>query len=326
MKMRARYITYILAGIAVISAIFLTKDKIAEASNKVYLNETDLTLELGHYRTLKVYGSKQKPTFKSANNRAATVSSNGKVTAKGWGSTTIYTYVGNKTLRTKVTIVQMNKKDLTLLPGKTYQLALWGSNNSTTWKSSNSKVATVSDKGLVTAVGNGTATITATFNGKKITSKITVFGLNHDSVVLEYGGRFSSTRANYGSKVKLQAVGTKDKATWSSSNTKVATVDKNGKVTAKGPGNAKITVEVNGSKVSTDIKVLQMEHSQLELKKGQTFDLNVLGTNNDISWRTLNNTVVKVDDNGVVTAVGSGTTKVIAEVDGMKIRTIITVK
>lgn len=326
MKMRIRYITYILASIAIISAIFITKDKIVEAANKVYLNETDLTLELGRYRTLKVYGSKQKPTFRSANNRAATVTSNGRITAKGWGSTTVYTYAGNRTLRTKVTIVQMNKKNVALSPGKTSQLALWGSNNSTTWKSSNAKVATVSDDGLVTAVGNGTATITARFNGKNITSKITVFSLNHDSVVLEYGGRFTATTPNHGRIVTLKVQGTKDKATWSSNNTKVATVDSKGKVTSRGPGNATITVDIKGSKITTDIKVLQMEVCMLELEKGETFKLNVLGTNSEIYWRTLNHTVVIVDQDGVVTGVGPGITKVIAEVDGKLVRCIITVK
>jgi uncharacterized protein YjdB len=326
MNKRFRYITYILASIALISAVFLTKDKIAEAANRVYLNETNLTLETGHYRTLKVYGTNQRATFKSANSRAATVSSSGRITARGWGSTTVYTYVGNKTLRTKVTIVQMNRKNVGLTPGKTSQLTLWGSNNSTTWKSNNNKVATVSDNGLVTAVSNGTATITATFNGKNITSKITVLGLNHDSAVLEYGGRFSATRPNYGSKVKLKVEGTKDKATWSSNNTSVATVDSNGKVTARGYGKAMITATVNGSSVSTEIRVLEMQSSELELTTGENYSLSVLGTNSDIKWRTLNSNVVTVDDNGLITEVGAGTTKVIAEVDGKQIRSIITVK
>lgn len=326
MKKRFRYIAYTLASIAFISAIFLTKDKIAEAANKIYLDVSDLTLELGHYKTLKVYGTSQKPTFKSANDKAATVSSSGKITAQGWGSTTVYTYVADKTLKTKVTIVQMNNKDVALTPGKTYQLTLWGSDSSTSWKSSNKKVATVSDNGLVTAVGNGTATITATFNDKKITSTVTVFSLNKDYAVLEYGGRFSITRPNYGSKVKLKLEGGNDKVTWESNNPSVATVDSNGKVTAKGPGKAMITASLNGAQVSAEIKVLQMNSSQLELSAGQNYQLSVLGTNNDIKWRTLNKTVVTVDENGLVKAVGRGTTKVIAEVDGMLIRSVITVK
>lgn len=327
MKKRFRYITYILASIALLTAIFITKDKIAEAANRVYLNETDLTLELGRYRTLKVYGTNERATFRSANNRAATVASNGRITAQGWGSTTVYTYVGNRTLRTKVTIVQMNKKNVTLLPGDTSQLTLWGSNNSTTWKSNNTKVATVSNNGLVTAVGNGTATITARFGGKNITSTITVIGLNYDSKILEYDGRFSTTRANYGSYIILKVEGSNSRATWSSSNTRVATVDSNGKVTARGPGNAKIYATVNGSRVSSDIKVLQMQFSELDLRQGNTYNLKVLGTDSDIQlWRSTKNSVVTVDDKGVVTGISPGTAKVIAEVDGMRIRCIVTVR
>ena len=326
MKKRFRYITYILAGIVLFSAILITMDKIAEAANRVYLNETDLTLEVGRYRTLKVYGSRLTPTFRSANNRAATVTTKGRITARGWGSTTIYTYVENKTLRTKVTIVQINKKYVTLTPGNTSALTLWGADNSTTWKSNNTKVATVSENGLVTAIGNGTATITATFNGKNITSEITVIGLNHESKVLEYGGRFSLTRANYGSVVKLKVEGSNSQATWSSANTRVATVDSSGKVTAKGPGSTKIYATINGSSVSADIKVLQMQFSELDLKKGGTFSLKVLGSDSDIIWRSTKRSVATVDDNGVVTGKEPGTAKIIAEIDGRLIRCIVTVR
>lgn len=326
MKKRFRYLTYILASIALISAIFLTKDIIAEAANRVYLNETNLTLETGHYRTLKVYGSNLKPTFKSANNRAATVSSSGRITAKGWGSTTIYTYVGNKTLRTKVTIVQINKKNVTLKPGDTSALTLWGANNTVKWKSNNKKVATVSENGLVTATGNGTATITASFNGKNIISKITVIGLNHESKVLEYGGRFTLDTPNYGTVVKLKVEGTKDQAKWSSGNTRVATVDSNGKVTARGPGSTKIYASINGSSVSADIKVLQMQNSVLYLDEGETFKLNILGSNSDVIWMSNKRSVAIVDENGVVTGIAPGTAKIIAEIDGRLVRSIVTVK
>lgn len=326
MKKRFGLIACIFAAIALFIAVFATKDKIAQAANKIYLNATDITLELGHYKTLKVYGTNEKATFKSANTRAATVTSGGKVTAQGWGSTTIYTYVAGKTLKTKVTIVQMSKKNVTLAPGNTIKLELWGSDSSTTWSSDNTKVATVSDDGLVTGVGVGKATVTATFNGKKITSQITVIGLNHTYKVLEFGGKFSLTRSNYGSTIKLQVTGSNEKVTWSSSDTKVAVVDSKGKVTAKGPGEARIYASVNGSSVYAVIRVLKMEHSTLELKKGETFKLNVLGTDSEIIWKSNKKSVATVDDNGVVTAVKQGTAKIIAEVDGRLVRCIVTVK
>ncbi len=328
MKKKLRYLTYILAGIAMFTAILFTNDKFfAEAANRVYLNETDLVLELGHYRTLKVRGSNQKAIFKSANNNAATVSSGGRVTAKGWGSTTIYTYVGNKTLKTKVTIVQMNKKNVGLSPGQTSQLTLWGAtSNDVEWKSSNKKVATVSDKGLVTAVSNGNATITATFKDKKIVSNITVIGLNHDSFVLEHDPKFSLTGSGFGHVKKLKVTGTNDKVTWSSSNTNVATVNSKGKVTAKGPGSAKITASVKGTKISADVKVLKISYNQLELNKGENFTLEVLGTKSNPTWKSYNTSIATVTADGIVTAKSAGTTKIVAEVDGKILRCILTVR
>lgn len=329
MKKRLRYIAYALTGLALFAAILITKEKIsAQAAGKVYLNETDLTLELGHYRTLKVNGTSQKVTWKSANTKAATVTSGGKVTAMGWGSTKIYAYVGDKTLTCKVTIVQMNKKDITLAPKGTYQLTLWGADKNVTWKSSNTKVATVSDDGLVTAVGKGSATITATFNGKNITSNVNVIELtlNHESAVLEYDGKFSLTRDGFGNVIKLSASGTKDKVTWTTSDKKVADVDSNGKVTAKGPGTAIITATANGLKATCEVNVLKISKNELTLKKGETYSLNVLGTDSDINWFSNKNSVATVDENGLVTAKAPGTSKIIAEVGDKLVRCIVTVK
>lgn len=327
MKKKFRCLTYILAGIAVFSAILYTNENFfAEAANRVYLNESDLTLEVGHYRTLKVYGTSQKASFKSGNQRAATVSSNGKVTARGWGSTTIYTYVGNRTLKTRLTTVQMNKKNVGLTPGQTTQLTLWGANDSVKWKTSNKNVATVSDTGLVTAVSDGNAIITATFNGKKITSKISVIGLNHNSFVLEFDPRFSLTSDGFGDVKTLKVTGTNDKVTWSSSDKDVATVNSKGKVTAKGPGTAKITANVNGTKVSSDVRVVKISYNQLELKKGENFTLEVLGNSTNPLWSSYKKSVATVSADGVVTAKAPGTAKIVAEVDGRIVRCILTVK
>ncbi|CUH92714.1 Ig-like domain-containing protein [Herbinix luporum] len=327
MKKKFRYITYALAGLAIISALLITKDKLtAEAANNIYLNETNLTLELGRYRTLKVKGTNKNVSWKSANPRAATVSSNGRVTAKGWGKTKIYATVGNKTLTCNVTIVQMNKKNVTLAVNKTSQLTLWGANDTVTWKSSNNKVATVSDTGLVKAKSVGEATITATFNGKKISSQINVVELNTDKVVLEYGGMFDATRSNFGTVKTLKVIGSQDKVSWTSSNKNVATVNSSGKVTAKGPGNATITANINGAKITCNVKVLQMSFSKLELSKGENFSLNVLGTDSPILWFSNKKSVAIVSEDGVVTAKNKGTAKIIAEVDGILVRSIVTVK
>ena len=120
------------------------------------------------------------------------------------------------------------------------------SKGATTYKSSDKKVAKVSTKGKITALKKGTATITVTNNGVSKSFKITVKNpkLNKMKRTLKKGDTF-----------KLTITGKVGKQTYASNNKKVATVNKNGKITAKKKGNATITVKTNGMKLKCTIKV-----------------------------------------------------------------------
>jgi uncharacterized protein YkwD len=72
---------------------------------------------------------------------------------------------------------RINKVKKTLLVGNTFQLKVSGTSQKITWKSSNTKVATVSKNGLVKAKKKGTATITAKIGEKKYQCRITVVTL-----------------------------------------------------------------------------------------------------------------------------------------------------
>lgn len=74
----------------------------------------------------------------------------------------------------KAATVKISKTSLTLVSGKTATLKITGTTKSVKWASSKKAVATVSSKGKVTAKSAGTATITATVNGKKYVCKVTV--------------------------------------------------------------------------------------------------------------------------------------------------------
>lgn len=125
------------------------------------------------------------------------------------------------------------------------------------WKSSNKKVATVSKSGYVTGKKKGTVKITATSKKNKKakkTIKITVKDLKAKSVTLSkksanmYPGQKSALKAT----VKGQTGFYNQGVTWKSSNTKAATVDSKGNVTAKAAGSATITAtEKGGSKKAT---------------------------------------------------------------------------
>ncbi len=314
---------------AILSAVVFTKDiDSAKAAGSIYLNNSSLTLEVGHYSTLKVKGTSQKVTWKSANEKCATVSSGGRVTAMGWGTTTVYATVGGKKLSCKVTVVQMSSRDFTLAPGASKTLSLWGANNTVTWSSSNKSVATVSSDGKVTGKAAGTANITAVLNGKSFTRKVTVIDMdiNEKSIVLEYDGKFSLTQLGYGRSKKLKVAGTNMKATWKSSNEAVAAVDSSGKVVAKGAGTATITASVDGASVSCKVTVLKISNNELTLKKGQTAKLSVYGASGEITWDSYKKSVATVAADGTVTAKSAGTAKIVANVNGRLVRCIVTVK
>lgn len=152
------------------------------------LNKKSVSLNVGKTYTLKATGTKGKITWTSSNKSVATVSSKGAVKAKKKGTAVITAKYGKKKLTCKVTVkqpvksIKLNKTSATLKKGKSLTLKATispsnANNKAVTWTSSNKKVATVSSKGVVKAVGNGTATITVKAkdgSGKKATCKITV--------------------------------------------------------------------------------------------------------------------------------------------------------
>ena len=159
------------------------------------LNKKSISLNVGKTYTLKASGTKGKITWTSSKKSVATVSSKGVVKAKKKGTAVITAKYGKKKLACKVTVkqpvksIKLNKTSATLKKGKSLTLKATispssANNKAVTWSSSNKKVATVSSKGVVKAVGNGTATITVKVkdgSGKKATCKITVGTTNTPS-------------------------------------------------------------------------------------------------------------------------------------------------
>ncbi|MBQ0026342.1 MAG: Ig-like domain-containing protein [Lachnospiraceae bacterium] len=161
----------------------------------VTLNKTALKLNVGSSETLTTTiapsnASNKKVTWSSDKTSVATVSSDGKVTGVAAGEATITakTADGGFTATCKVTVstvavtgVSIDKSSTTIYVGKTDKLkAVFTPSNATnknvTWSSSDPAVATVSSDGTVTAVAEGTATITVKTSdgGKTATSTVTV--------------------------------------------------------------------------------------------------------------------------------------------------------
>lgn len=201
-------------------------------------------------------------TWESSNPKVATVNNQGIVTAVSGGTAviTVITTDGGKKAQCVVTVkkskyVKVSKITTNMMvkylrKGKKVQLKATvspanASDRTVTWKSSNTKVAVVTPKGNVTAKKNGSATITATAGGKTAKVKIKI-GKKYISV-----GRVKLSKKKLVMNVKgtyfLRATVTPRKASykslvWRSGNRKVVTVNKKGKLIAKGVGKTTITV------------------------------------------------------------------------------------
>ena len=158
-----------------------------------------------------------------------------------------------------VASVSLSQGSVSLEPGGTVNLtATVAPDNATdknvTWSTSNQAVATVSN-GAVTAVGEGSATITATAGGKSGTCSVSVKKKNVAVVSVELDK--TDVELEEGKVVTLVATvkpddATDKKVTWKSDSEQVAVVDANGKVTAVKPGSATITVTTaDGGKTSS---------------------------------------------------------------------------
>ena len=142
---------------------------------------------------------------------------------KGTFYVTITAKVRSKKYKCKIKVEapSISKKTYTMKKGEKYTLKIKGTTQKIKWSSSDKKVATVNSKGKVTAKNNGKVTITAKVGKSKYKCKITV-----GNVV-----KISETEhaINAGENFTLKITGTSEKITWSSSDTSIATVDKNGK-------------------------------------------------------------------------------------------------
>ena len=298
-----------------------------------------------------------KVLWTSDNDKIATVDADGVVTAIAVGETTITATAADGsgvsatckvTVTPKlVTSIELSKENLTLEKTFTAQLTATvlpedADDRSVTWSSGNNEVATVSQEGLVTAVGVGTADITVKANdGSEMSAicKVTVTPKLVTSIKLDDEElTIVRTHTRQLTATVLPEDADDRSVVWSSGNEEVATVDDTGLVTALKVGEASITATANdGSGVSATCVVtvtpklaesISLNETELTLERTATAQLTatVLPETTDdrsVTWSSDNTAVAKVDEYGMVTAVGLGETTIIATTnDGTEITAI----
>ena len=318
--------------------------------SSVSLNKHDLTLNVGGTAKLEATIEPANATntalsWSSTAPAVATVDNNGTVTAvsEGQAIVTVVTLAGGKSDASVVKVsksfipvtgVRLDKKELKLTTGGGYSLTATvepsdATDASVSWSSSNSDVASVDADGHVSALSEGTATISVktTDGGFTASCEVTVPAVP-EGLTIEP----ASVEIAEGATVQLSATispaGASQEVQWAALNSGIATVSAGGLVTGISDGTTKIYArsvenpDIQGECAVTVVKDptlrgIGLNPTELNLTVGQTYGLQVLYTpeyaaNKNVSWTTDNTAVASVSAEGMVTALTEGSATITA--------------
>ena len=278
-------------------------------------------------------------TYSSSNEAVATVSSAGWVTGVAGGSAQITaSLVGDPEKKAifNITVIPL-PEGITIsgasnvsygqniiLTAAAYPV---GASSAVNWSSSDASVATVDVNGRVTGMKVGTATITATsIVSASIKATHTVTVTDQMSITLNPNSLNLTVGANSTITATVVAASLTDKSVaWSSSNTAVATVDGNGKVTAVAAGSANIIAKLNANNsiqaqasitvAAPSLPTISISNNTLSLVVGATKTLTATvgnTSNTSVTWSSSATGVATVSSSGVVTGVAAGTATITA--------------
>ena len=229
----------------------------------------------------------------------------------------------------KVTSVSLNKSELLLHKGENEVLSASISPANATsklleWGTSNDKIATVDSRGMVTAIADGSAIITATtLDGSNISSACQLRVITPvTSIILSK----SSVMLKVDQECKLDAIilptnATIKKLQWISSNPNIATVDNEGNVKGLNIGSCVVAASSDGTNVHETCYVtvqkkefvsqIVLDNDEVALLEGEEKRLSAVvlpstADNKSLVWRSDNEKVATVGEDGLVHALSKG--------------------
>lgn len=326
---------------------------------RITLRKTSLLMNVGDTFQLEATvvpddAENKELIWSSKNENVATVDESGLITAMGTGYTDI---VVTSVAAPKVeavchvevegpetvlaTSIKLNFGGIDMKVGGTLQMeAIIGPDNATnktvTWESDNEEVAVIDANGLLTALGKGVATITATTTDGSNLQAITSVQVSEPTPEIVYAESLilsdSEIHLTSGETYLLEAQVLPENTTnpsveWQSTSEEVVTIDECGKVLAQNPGCATIfcrttdgtnlqkacIVYVEAGKIL--ITKFNFDYPKGEMIVGETMTLTPYitpenATNKTIQWYSSDETIAVIDQNATVTALKAGETQI----------------
>ncbi len=263
-----------------VNAANLTSLSIQPASITIAQGTTSKLNAIGLFNDGSTRDVSVQASWSSSNPAAANVQTGGKLNGVSPGLASVTASLGSQSVSANVNVtnatavsISVTPSIISLAPGTQITYAATGqfSDSSTqvissnvTWASSDNTVATISNgagsRGIAAAVGTGSASITATFEGVTGTAQLNVSGanltgiaINPPTAVLAPASALQySVTASYDDGTS-QIVSTI--ATWSTSDKNLATITPFGQVTGQSAGLATITASYGGFSITSDVLV-----------------------------------------------------------------------
>ena len=346
-------VTSVSAGQAVIMATANGKTDtcvVKVLKNSISLNMDTMQLGTkGNGSAIKltptIVGTGKSVKWTTSDKTVATVSG-GRVTGKNTGTAIITATANGVSATCEVTVIKdslsISEEKVLLYTGETKQIRSNATGKEVVvWESSNDNVVTVDEKGKLTAVGEGTATIRISLSNAaagtvsrdttdtcEVTVKDSRMEIYNEEISLKTKGTDKTCTLSY------QVTGRRNTIRWTTSNSKVVSVS-GGKLTAKSVGTATVTATANGVSDTVEVTVsayeptitLSQNEYTLYTKKGNTYTLRATidGPVKKAVWESSRPEVATVV-NGKVTAVGEGETIITATANDVVAECRITVK